>query len=99
MSLSLLAGRTVLGDILVCIQDGQSHERKEVKRQDQTIFLSCQCCDMELTLCMLGNFTDGFSSSADFFFQNIFFFEKIFQECHQSVNQFGSRSGLTFCGA
>ena len=35
-----------------------------------------------------------FLSSADFF--KINFFEKIFQEYHQSVKQFGSRSGPTF---
>ena len=36
-----------------------------------------------------------FLSSADFF-KIIFFFEKLFQEYHQSVKQFGSRSGPTF---
>ena len=36
-------------------------------------------------------------SSADFFFK-INFFEKFFQEYHQSVKQFGSRSGPTIVG-
>ena len=36
-----------------------------------------------------------FLSSAEFFQMN--FFEKFFQEYHQSVKQFGSRSGPTFC--
>ena len=40
----------------------------------------------------------NFASFADFFFKNNFF-EKFFQEYHQSVKQFGSRSGPTFCGA
>ena len=30
-------------------------------------------------------------------FFKISFFEKIFQEYHQSIKQFGSRSGPTFC--
>ena len=38
-----------------------------------------------------------FLSSAEFF--KINFFEKFFQECYQSVKQFGSRSGPTFCQA
>ena len=33
------------------------------------------------------------------FFFKINFFEKLFQEHNQSVKQFGSRSGLTFCQA
>ena len=36
-----------------------------------------------------------FLSSAEFF-QN-YLFQKLFQEYHQSVKQFGSRSGPTFC--
>ena len=36
-------------------------------------------------------------SAADFF--KINFFENLFQKCHQSVKQFGSRSGPTFCRA
>ena len=43
--------------------------------------------------CMLGNF-HAFLSSVDFF--KISFFEKLFQEYHLSVKQFGSRSGVTF---
>ena len=35
----------------------------------------------------------------DFFFFFFNFFKQIFQEYHQSVKQFGSRSGLTFCRA
>ena len=30
-------------------------------------------------------------------FFKIYYFKKFFQEYHQSVKQFGSRSGLTFC--
>ena len=36
----------------------------------------------------------GYLLSADFFFK-IDFFKKFFQEYHQSVKQFGPRSGLT----
>ena len=32
-------------------------------------------------------------------FFKIYFFEKLLQEYHQSVNQIGSRSGPTFCRA
>ena len=45
---------------------------------------------VQFSLCMLGNFLP----SADFFKVN--FFEKFFQDDHQSVKQFGSRSGPTF---
>ena len=38
----------------------------------------------------------AFSWSANFFFK-INYFKKFFQEYHQSVKQFGSRSGPTFC--
>ena len=39
----------------------------------------------------------AFLSSADFFFQLLFFlFKKIYQEYHESVKHFGSRSCLTF---
>ena len=48
----------------------------------------------DLTLCMLSNFS-CILLSADFF--NISFFEKFFQEHHQSVKLFESRSGPTFC--
>ena len=54
--------------------------------------------DGKLPLCILGNFSCFFLLSADFFFQNHFFL-KLFQECHQSEKQFGSRSGPTFCWA
>ena len=55
-----------------------------------------------LTLCTLGNFACFFVFS-----QNQPFFENSFSECHQSVKQFGPRSGTqqtdrtgpTFCGA
>ena len=43
-----------------------------------------------------GQFCMLFLLSADFF--KINFFEKVFQEYHQSVKQFGCRSGLTFVG-
>ena len=41
----------------------------------------------------------AFWSSVDFFFKLAFFQKKIFQEYHQSVKQFGYRSGPTFCRA
>ena len=47
-------------------------------------------------LCMLGNFSCFYVSSADFFFK-INFFKRFFQEHYQSVKRFGSRSGLTLC--
>ena len=46
---------------------------------------------------VLGSF-DAFLSSADFF-SEIKQFQKILWEYHQSVKQFGSRSGSTFCWA
>ena len=52
--------------------------------------LSCKA----LTLCMLGNFACFFCHLWIFLKTN--FFKKIFQEYHQSVKQFGSRSGPTF---
>ena len=47
-----------------------------------------------LTLCMLGNFA-CFFVVCGFFFPKISFFKKMFEEYHQSVKQFGYRSGLT----
>ena len=50
---------------------------------------------ISLTICMLGNFFHFpcfLLLSADFFSK-----KKIFQEHHQSVKQFGSRLGPTFC--
>ena len=49
-----------------------------------------------LTLCMLGNFA-CFFVVCNFFFK-INFFKKIFQEYHQSVKKFVSRSGPTMSG-
>ena len=46
--------------------------------------------------CTLGNFS-CFCCLLIFF--KINFVENFFQEYHQSVKQFGSRSGLTFCRA
>ena len=50
-----------------------------------------------LTLCMLGNFACFFVVCRLFTKMN--FFKKIFQKYHQSVMQFGSGSGPTFCWA
>ena len=50
-----------------------------------------------LTLCMLGNFA-CFFVICGFCFKSTFS-KKIFQEYHQSVKQFGSRSVLMFCWA
>ena len=50
-----------------------------------------------LILCMLGNFPAFFCCLPIFF--KITFFKKFFQGYHQSVKQFGSRSGPTFCRA
>ena len=44
---------------------------------------------VDITLCILGHISCVLSS-VDFF--KIIFFEKFFQEYHQSVKQFGSRS-------
>ena len=52
-----------------------------------------------LTLCMLGNFACFFVVSGFFFFFKFTFSKKVFQEYQQSVKQFGSRSGPTFCRA
>ena len=46
---------------------------------------------------MVGNFHD-FLSSADFFL-NKHFEKKFFQENYQTVKQFVSRPGMTFCQA
>ena len=46
-----------------------------------------------LTLCMLVNF----ASFLSFAFFKINFYVKFFQEYHQIVKEFGSRSGSTFC--
>ena len=51
---------------------------------------------MQVIYLSLGQFCMLFLSSADFF--KINFFEKFFHEYHQSVKQFGSRSGPTFVG-
>ena len=68
-------------------------------RSDFCLFFSGRLRQVLLyiTLCPLGNFA-YFLSSADLF-QNQHFFKKFFQEYHQSVKQFGSRSGPTFCQA
>ena len=62
---------------------GPTHKQK----RDPNIWV----CSI-LTLCLLGNF-HAFLSSADFFQNQLF--RKFYQESHQSVKQFGSRSGLT----
>ena len=49
-------------------------------------------------LCMMKRFS-SILLFADLSFLNINFFEKFFQEFHQSVKQFGSRSGPMFCRA
>ena len=46
---------------------------------------------------MLSNFADFLLSVLIFF--KIHFFEKFFQEYHQSVKQLGTRPGPTFCRA
>ena len=51
---------------------------------------------MQVIFLPTGQFCMLFLSSADFF--KINFFEKVFQEYHQSVKQLGSSSGLTFVG-
>ena len=45
---------------------------------------------------MLGNFACFFVLCGFFFFK-LTFFKKTFQEYHQCIKQFGSRSGPTFC--
>ena len=49
------------------------------------------------TLWMLGNFARFFCRLLIFF--KINFSKKFFQKYHQSIKQFGSRSGLTYCQA
>ena len=49
------------------------------------------------THCLLGKFSYVFCHLQIFFKNQLF--KKIFQEYHQSVKQFGSRSGPTFCWA
>ena len=48
-----------------------------------------------IPLCLLGNFASFFIVCWYFF--KINFWEKFFQEYHQSVKKFGSRSGPMFC--
>ena len=50
-----------------------------------------------LTLGMLGNFACIFVVCC--LFSELTFLKKIFREYHQSIKQFGSRSGPTFCQA
>ena len=50
---------------------------------------------IKFTHCMVGN-SASFLSSADFFFFKINFFNKIFQEYHHTIKQFGSRLGPRF---
>ena len=52
---------------------------------------------VSITLCPIGNFSCFFCCLLIFF--KIKFLEKLFQECDQSVKQFGSRSGLAICCA
>ena len=51
---------------------------------------------LTLNICMLGNLS---CFTVCWFFFKIIFFENFFQEYHQSVKQFGSRSGPTSCRA
>ena len=53
--------------------------------------------NFHLTLCMLEKIFMAFCRPL--IFLKINFIEKVFPECHLSVKQFGSRSGLTFCQA
>ena len=62
------------------------------------IWLARLPSQVRLTLCMRGNFI-CFFVVCGFLFFNIKFFKNVFQEYHQSVIQFGSRSGPTFCRA
>ena len=48
---------------------------------------------------VLGNCSCCLSSADFFFFFKLNFYEKLFQEYHQSVKHFGPRSGPTFCRA
>ena len=55
-----------------------------------------KCAGVLLTICLLRNL-HAFLLCADFFSKSIFFFEKLFEDYHQSVMQFRSRPGQTFC--
>ena len=52
---------------------------------------------LETLFCLLYNFACFFFLTSDKFFFKITIFTKFFQEYYQSVKQFGSRSGPTFC--
>ena len=56
--------------------------------------VSCYLLTSVFILCLLGNFLCFFFRLLNFF--KIIFFEKLFQEYHQSGKQFGFRSGPTF---
>ena len=77
-----------------CWRRVQASETKQTFTR-QLDFSMKLVCSLILTLCILGNFR---AFSAIFLFK-INFSKKIFQKYHQSVKQFESRSGLTFCPA
>ena len=52
-----------------------------------------------ITICMLGNFACFFVVCGFFFFFLNNFFKNIYREYYQSIKQFGSGSGPTFCRA
>ena len=77
-------------------QSQVEHSTAEPLRSSYSVnLLSAAVMICALTLCLLGNFVCFFLSSADFFQNQLL--EKFFQEYHQSIKEFGPRSGPTFC--
>ena len=80
------------------LQFPKSHRRIPAKEEEGNVFIDVGPFNtpyFPLNCCMLGNFSFFCCRLLNFF--KINFFKKFFQEHHQSVNQFGSRSGPTFC--
>ena len=86
----------------VATQSQGQHSTTEPLRShlsyDITITLKSHCT-LQTVKTQMKCHINHFSLADCFFFQNQLFFEKFFQEYHQSVKQFGYRSGPTFCWA
>ena len=80
--------------ILTCGSTSWCRKKTASKRQ-LIAFFPINACSLIISACWV-IFMLIFLSPADFFFK-INFFKTLFQEHYQSVKQFGSRSGPTFC--